>query len=116
MNKGICKSIEAKIAEGPITYDDLCKHFKQWKRSNISAALCTINRTGMLGKEGGQHNRTYYRLDQPRPVVKKRTTNAAPPKYQPSVFVGTLGKVPHFIDPRRDYREHEQLAMMIRGV
>jgi len=26
----------------------------------------------------------------------------------------TLGKVPHFIDPRRDYREHEQLAMMTR--
>jgi hypothetical protein len=115
MNKGICKTIEAKISEAPITYDDLCKHFKQYSRANISAAICTINRGGMLGKEGSQRNRIYFRLDQPRPVVKPKTSSAAPTAYKPSVFVGKLGKVPHFIDPRRDYREAESLAMLTRA-
>jgi hypothetical protein len=114
MNNGICKAIDEKITEGPISYSDLCNHFTQYSRSNISAAICTINRGGMLGKIGSQRNRVYYKLDQPKPVIAVKSKNAAPPKYQPSVFVGTLGKVPHFIDPRRDYREAEQLAMMIR--
>lgn len=114
MNNGICKAIESKIAEGAISYSELCKHFKQYHRSNISAAICTINRTGMLRKEGSQRDRIYSMLDQPVQVRTVKPKHAAPTPYRPSVFIGKLGKVPHIVDPRRDYNEQMQLAMLIR--
>jgi hypothetical protein len=74
--------------------------------------LGTASSIGYKG-HGVQGKSLIYSTADLKPKAEKYQGERTPPKYVKDWRL-TMGKVPHFIDPRRDYREHEQLAMMTR--
>jgi hypothetical protein len=86
---------------------------KSLSESGRLRCLGTAASIGFKG-HGVQGKSLLYSLaDAPR-KRQAYTGERVPAKYQRDWSKGVLGKVPHFIDARRDYVEQMALAMMIR--
>jgi len=111
----ICDKVRAVLEGGGMDFDALVIALPDLTKQQISGALCNLWDSGWLLRSGTTMRRFYEKRAVATPVKKPpRNPNIVPPKYQPSVFIGTLALKPHILDPRADYREQESLAMLAR--
>ena len=111
-HNGMCKEIFEWIGDGEKTYREICEAFPQYEKEKIGGALSSMCRRKTLGKKGTVKVRIYLHHGKQVEFAKKSDSIVRP--FKGNVFADPLGKVPHILDPRRDHKEREQLAMMVR--
>jgi hypothetical protein len=109
---GISKKIRDFIGDKKVTRAQVVAALPEFEPESISGTLSSLVRYKFL-----------YMTEKQKPAIySANPIRCNPEKHKESLvrpFVGNvfskpLGKVPHILDPRRDHKEREQLAMMVR--
>lgn len=114
MNFGLCEKVKSVLNSGPMSFDQLCVALPELGKQQISGALCNLWASGWLLRNGSTKSRIYEKRAGATPAIKKpRDPNIVPPRYQPSVFIGELGKSPTVFKPLT-WQEREALCVGTR--